>query len=204
TFRSWSDLDGPPSDATIEPLTVRRLNPYISYPAVSPTPGVPGNFTPVVHGDYRLVGGPEIFGYLSAGTSRTIADTNNGLYYWLQTFPSRPQNAVGLVQRINTITVNTPNPQVRFINFGISSGLTDPPLAINRTVDATMVTLQPLQLRAGIVSSLPRFNTWLTYILPGDSTITARFTPYSTPVTVSTTTSGSTPLVQNLWLLDTG
>src|SRR6185436_4389 len=100
------------------------------------------------------------------------------------------------------------NPQVNFINLANNLGLTDPALAVNRPGDPAHVFVQPLKLGlTGMIpetiSSLPRFYTWMTYILPGDSTITASFTPYNTPVTVTKATT-TTNAPQNLWLLDTG
>jgi hypothetical protein len=206
-LRFRSDAQGINSGDPYAPTTTRE-NPYLSPFPVS---------TPLVHGDgpadYKLVGGPDVFGYWSAGNLGVTPNTAYAQSVALTA--NRPLHALALVRRVNSISSNIPNPQLLFVNI-TGSGLRDPAVAVNRAVDPQKVAPQRLQVRgytrefpfadnpagAQTVNSLPSYHTWVTYLLPGEGTVTARFTPYNVPVNLSLPTTGTG--VENLWLLDTG
>jgi len=210
------DASGGASDAYAP--TTSRLNPYNSHPSglvqvPSPTELRPNTLN--VHGAFKLVGGPDTYGILAHPASYPNPDTTLGDFY--ATDSSRPQNAVGLIQRRNGVMFNTPDPQILFINSS-GFGLRNPSLAINRDSDAVQASPRGLAIRGYLneplfvpgasggmnLSTLPASNTWITFTRPGDSTITGSFAPYTNQVSFSMRSSGTDSAFQNLWLLDTG
>jgi hypothetical protein len=202
-------MDGTKSPAVFN-LTVNRANPYNSF-----TPqglDLTEGRTPLFAGDVKLVGGPDVYGLLSAGNLGLTPNTNYGWSF--MTAPDRPPNAVALVQRVNSIFGNPLPPQLGFISVS-DKEVKDPTLANNRPGDVNKVSPQALQVR-GFAREWPfalapgaqrialgPYQTWLTYIRPGNSVISGSFTPYNTPMPFSMSTLGTIP-VEQMWLRDTG
>lgn len=210
-FRYRSDLTNS-FNATAAPTT-RRSNPYMSFPFVINSTGLGVDFLPVIDGDFKLLGGPDVFGKLAASTNLAFPDMTYATFFGA--LPDRPANALGLVMWRNETSAITPNQQLFFINVS-SSDLRGPALAVNRSADTVQrsatalvqrgYVLEPLFVPGtpgGInITGLPPFETWLTYVRPGPATVTARYTPYTNPATVSVAMAGND--YEHFWLLDTG
>ena len=221
-LRFRSDFDGSYDD--VDAPVASRRNQYCSYlPSGLEFPGAPDTNGITVNVDIfntpsvgtfgaELVGGPDTFGLLATDAAGTNADASTSVAFG-SLFHS-PPNALGGVVRINNGTLP---PALYFFNLMQLFPLQQPALAVNRLADAVQVPLQPLQVRgyrrdplfipgaqgAQTLTNLAPFNTWTTFLQPSNATVTASFTPYARPATVSMAMNGQATY-QQLWLLDTG
>jgi hypothetical protein len=213
-FRYRSEWDGAVSDFFAP--TATRPNPYNSYsPGLVPfsAPDTNQNILNIACCPF-LVGGSDMCGLASTNALGQYPDTSNG--QTLSAAPGKPANAFAVVRRQNTNAEPAPVPLLNFVNI-TGFPLRNPALAVNRTSDTVLVTPQPLQVggyaRDPIVSpgasgpqtltELTAYNTWLTFLRPGASVVTAIAAPYANTMTFSALMNDTDPN-QDLWLLDTG
>jgi hypothetical protein len=205
--------------------TSSSVNPYLSYSEAILILGETdlSSYTPNVT---NLVGGADTFGVMANDTNSSIAGTDMAaLIYLIRAYGDIviQQNAIGVVVRANqsvisSMSASTNTPQLFFVNLA-DAPLRNPAVAANRPNDQDLVpgpialqtrgyALNPLIVPgapgAQALSNLLTGTSWTSLLHPGDSLVTASFTPYANPETVSRLTTQADTRFQYLWLLDTG